>query len=430
MSLLRFLFSISDLTNDFIILVSIIGNFVTIYSFIHETRKKRNRKLVDIMVIILAFIFCMLVLCLGIARRYYVAVPDVVGHEYKNASLELNNMDLLVEQYRGSNLVVAKQVPEAGRIVHRKEYVSLVFEENNENNVIVPSVVGYSYENASLILNQLGLKCTMISKQSPQYIVGQSPEPGTIVDEGTIVGIKTDSIGNRPELIKEWEIANVLEFSSVEMRLKTIEVSVEGFEDGKKEYYGTYLSSFDIRDFYLIEPDSGVEYREYQIKDDVIIMNHVPCGIKFVMHLSVAGYEELEEDIILSKDNMIDGRLLLDQNLTPSDDNMLLNTTFYVKDSNGKAMEGLKICIAWEEENHWTGENYTTTNEGGFKNYIFISRDRTIGVWIINPYGNGTDYECEVKLRYPQIGETRRADVVILNKDGTCTVMSEEEYFE
>lgn len=428
MQIFKVFFSISDVVDTVIIIVSLIGCFVTFYDFIRGMGK--NRRWLWYVAICLIFSLCLSVLILSIARKNYVTVPDVVGHEYKNASLELNNVDLLVEQYVGNSIVVSSQSPMAGDIVKRKSHVKLSFDNSSLNKVIVPSVVGYSYENASLILNNMGLRCSVIAKNAPQYIVEQQPEAGVIIEEGSMVEVETDSIGNRPELVEAWEQALDVDFSRLEMKLKNTEVSVEGFADGTRECYGTYIDDFIVEDLYLLEPDSGVEYHDFEINGDTITMERIPIGINFVMHLLVSGYEEVEEEIVLSRDVIKNGVLEFDQFLDKIGDNASLNTTFYVKDSEGNAMKDLRIYIAWEKENYWGGNDYTTTEEGRFKYYIFLSEDRTVGVWIVNPFGNGVDYMCDVTLRYPQIGMSMYEDIIILNMDGSCKVMSEEEYFE
>jgi len=42
---------------------------------------------------------------------------------------------------------------------------------------------------------------------------------------------------------------------------------------------------------------------------------------------------------------------------------------------------------------------------------------------------NGVDYECEVTLYAPEFEKANPKDIIFLKEDGTCEVISADEYF-
>lgn len=91
-------------------------------------------------------------------------------------------------------------------------------------------------------------------------------------------------------------------------------------------------------------------------------------------------------------------------------------------------MPNVKLWVQWTEEIAWKGD-YFTNVDGEFPYTILINKNQKIKVRILNPFDNGDDYECEVTLYAPKFGEPNPKDIIFLNKDGTCDVVSTEEYF-
>ena len=130
---------------------------------------------------------------------------------------------------------------------------------------------------------------------------------------------------------------------------------------------------------------------------------------------------------------MVDGTYSFTWGIT-SGRNMLLPTSFYVADATKSTIEdieympGVKLWVQWPEKNAWRGDYFTNT-DGEFPYSILISENQTVKVSILDPFDNGVDYECEVTLYAPIIGESNPQDIIFLKKDGTCDVISTDKYF-
>ena len=183
-----------------------------------------------------------------------------------------------------------------------------------------------------------------------------------------------------------------------------------------------------MQTIYLLEQTSGVEYHDYQIVDNVVVMEHIPQGINLQLHIRMEGYEEVETNIMLSKNNMTDGVLHMTEGVINSNAKPDTPTTFFVCDTDGKRLKNIKLYIAWEEKNNWYGD-YRTDDDGEFEYAIYLSEDQIVNVWIVDPFGNHKDYECQVTLRHLEVGDVVNRDIVILNRNGTCQVTNEVEHY-
>ena len=72
---------------------------------------------------------------------------------------------------------------------------------------------------------------------------------------------------------------------------------------------------------------------------------------------------------------------------------------------------------------------YYTDREGAFPYGILINRDQTIRVKLKDPFENGNEYECELTLHVPEIGEANPKSIIFVKKNGSCNVVSTDEYF-
>lgn len=300
------------------------------------------------------------------------------------------------------------------------------------NLTSVPDVEGHTYENACNILSDYGLKYSLVAEEGT-YIVEQNPSKGTIVEKGIKVELRTASIGNNPEVRKKWEYTLNVDFGNIAVSFeeKIIELS-NG--DETVECIGTPITNYEVLQAYLLEEKSGVEYHEYIIKDGTMIFEHVPKGIEFQLYILLNGYEEETIEVIISSENAVENTFSFNCILTKKDNAMLIPTTFYVANEDGSSimevnyMSDVKLWVQWPNDYSWRGD-YFTDESGSFSDSIWINVDQTVKVQIIDPFNNGVDYECEVTLYAPRIGEVNPKDIIFINKDGSVKVIANSEYF-
>lgn len=111
-----------------------------------------------------------------------------------------------------------------------------------------------------------------------------------------------------------------------------------------------------------------------------------------------------------------------------------LYAIFYVADgdkstvNNVKYLSDVQLWVQWSDETAWNGDYYTD-REGAFPYGILINRDQTIRVKLKDSFGNGNEYECELTLYVPKIGEANPKSIIFVKKNGSCNVVSTDEYF-
>lgn len=296
----------------------------------------------------------------------------------------------------------------------------------------VPSVVGRTYQDACNILSRYELGYNLVLDNGV-YVVEQNPDAGTIVEKNTKVELYTEPIGNNPEVRAEWEKNLNVDFGNIAISFMDKDIILT--DEGKtKACYGTIVDEYKVKYAYLLEEVSGVEYHDYIIEDGVMIFEHIPQGIEFELYVMLEGYELENTKVTISSQNMVEGTYSFKLSIIKTDMEMLLPTTFYVANSedstimNVNYMSDIKLWVQWLDEPMWSGDYYTT-EDGNFEYSILINKDRKIKVLILNPFGNGMDYECEVTLYAPKIGEVNPKDIIFLNSDGSCNVVNSVDYF-
>lgn len=300
------------------------------------------------------------------------------------------------------------------------------------NMAEVPNVVGKIYQDACHILSDSELNYNLV-RDNGVYVMEQKPVAGTIVDKDSFVELITQPIGNNSEVKKIWEESLGVDYGNVAITFK--DTSLILAEEGTtKECYGPVITDYTVKKAYLLEENVGVEYHDFVIEDNVMIFRDIPQGIHFRLIVLLDGYEEAKTEVIISSQNMVDGTYSFTWGITSSSRNMLLPTSFYVADAeestieNIEYMPGVKLWMQWPGKIAWRGDYFTNT-DGEFPYSILISENQTVKVSILDPFDNGVDYECEVILYAPKIGESNPQDIIFLKKDGTCDVISTEEYF-
>lgn len=430
MVMLRFLFMMNYTVSTISMVLSIVTGTISILEIQSKTKKHETKK-------IWIFLFCVSVIAIVglIVGRNYVEVPNVVGDEYRNASARLDNCDLQHNIYLGENLIVVEQNPVGGTIVRRNDFVDITVNSYLKNisdklksKVIVPDVVGHTYQNACNILSDNQLKYNLILDNGV-YVMEQNPVAGTEVEIGTMIELKTEPIGNNPDVRQQWiNDMQIVDFGNIEIRFRnTITMLYE--ESRQVECFGPNIDKFEVQDAYLLEKTTGVEFHDYVVENDALIIKDIPQGIEFQLHIMLDGYEEIESDIEVSANNMVDGTFHLTQGLINKDADIAYPTTFYVHDKNNNPLSGVKLWVMWEGmDNYWTGDYYTK-DDGKFQYEIWINKDQKAKVKIFNPFENEKEYECDVTLRRPEVEQPNDNEIIFLDPNGGCKVQRESEYY-
>ncbi|MGN0513617.1 MAG: PASTA domain-containing protein [Lachnospiraceae bacterium] len=421
------LFLLNDVTNMVISILSIVATLFSILILIREKSKKVHESTFIWKVILIVGI----IVFVGTKiRDNLVKVPDVVGCTYQNACNMLGSIGLKYSKIVDNDYYIAQQSPMAGEIVTKGTNIELTIEEIN--NVQVPNVVGYTYQNACYILSNYGLKYNLIADKG-EYVVEQSLIEGTSVEKGTEIELITRPIGDNAEVRSKLEQALEVEYGNVEITFEDTNLSVT--KDGEVlKCTGTKIHDFEVLEAYFIEEKSGVEYHDYTIKDGIMIFNNIPIGIEFKFYILLKGYEERKENIVLKSQYMQEDKLDIRVYMTKFNAKRMSPATFYVADAqsstprNVNYMSDVKMWILWPNTSSWC-TNYKTNEDGEFEYQININKEQKIRVKISNPFGNGNDYECEVTLRELEVGFSMNSDIIFLNEDGTCEVISQSEYF-
>lgn len=298
----------------------------------------------------------------------------------------------------------------------------------------VPDVVGKTYNDATHILSDHHLKYTLVVDNG-LYIVEQIPSAGTPVLKGEKIELIAEPIGTNPEVREKWENSIHAEYGNVAVSFKDQEITLVG-EDGETiSCFGAKISDFKVAEAYLFESDSGVKYDDYNVENGALIFRRIPQGVNFTLYVRLEGYKEDDTEIMLSSQNMVEGTFSFSWGMEKINDSIVLPATFYVANASKSKMTdveymgNVKLWVRWPYSDSWRGDYYTNA-DGRFGNTILINKDCRIGVKIIDPFDNGKDYECGVNLYAMEMGKAIDNEIIFLNKDGNCEVISESEYFE
>ena len=304
-----------------------------------------------------------------------------------------------------------------------------------KNITQVPNVVGKTYQDACNILSNNGLNYNLVIDKG-NYVMEQEPNAGTIVQKNTKVQLVTESVVNNSEAKQSWENNLNIQYGNVAITFK--DTSILLIDEGKTiQCYGNVIKNYIVKEAYLYDATEGVEYHEYDIEDGVMTFKNIPQGISFKAVVFLDDYEEAETDVKISSQNMEGDTYYFTWGMMRENIDTLLPTTFYIADgdestiSNVKYLSDVQLWVQWPEETEktiWQGEYYT--NKGGeFPYGILINEDQTIRVKLKDPFGNGNEYECELTLYVPKIGEANPKSIIFVKKNGSCNVVSTDEYF-
>lgn len=176
------------------------------------------------------------------------ALVDVTEKSLTDAQKELTDLGLLAEtEYAYDNSVedgkIVSTRPEAGASVRAGDTITVVIskgpqEEEGDEMVIVPSVLGETAESARSMLEELGLYVKIIESYSSEYPAGQimkqSISENTEVNPGSTIELEV-SIGDLEDHDSGSETAGDGEEYSCKMKLKLPPVGETGLP---QEYNG------------------------------------------------------------------------------------------------------------------------------------------------------------------------------------------------
>lgn len=119
-------------------------------------------------------------------------VPNVEGLTVKEAEIAFDGLGLYYKII-GNGPEIISQTPKGGIIIPNESTIMLYTEENAENMVTVPDVIGKSISEANILLTnaKLNIKITGSAEGGTEAYVGsQNPEAGQSVATGTIVTVE------------------------------------------------------------------------------------------------------------------------------------------------------------------------------------------------------------------------------------------------
>lgn len=303
-----------------------------------------------------------------------------------------------------------------------------------KNIVQVPNVVGKTYQDACNILSNNELNYNRVIDKN-FYVMEQEPIAGTIVKKNSRVEVVTKPIGNDEEVKRLWEESLNVDYGNIAITFEDTNI-ILGDMGRTVQCFGSVLKNYTVKEAYLIEETVGVEYHDYVLEDSVMIFKNIPKGIPFELIVWLDGYEEVKKEVILSSQNTINDTYSFPYAMIRDDDEMKLSTTFYVADGDKSTMNDVKyladvqLGVQWSEKETAWGGDYYTDQKGRFAYNIMISKDQNVRVKLWDPFGNKTDYECELTLYAPRIGEFLVQSIIFVKRDGTCNVVRTDEYFK
>ncbi|MBQ7037045.1 MAG: PASTA domain-containing protein [Clostridia bacterium] len=146
---------------------------------------------------------------LGVERQYSAAeeresdinMPDVTGKTRAEAAKIINEAGLKYFVSGNEEGVVTTQMPRAGTAVRKDAICIFYMEGAEEENVVVPDVVGYSISDVNYLLANSNLNFMLLGTgrlhaEGVIQSVRQEPAPGTEVPQGTVIQVEFRYAGN------------------------------------------------------------------------------------------------------------------------------------------------------------------------------------------------------------------------------------------
>ena len=119
-----------------------------------------------------------------------ITVPDLVGYSLSDAQQSLEGSGIGVRT-SGEGDIVTDQAPSPGSIVPRGTSVVLYLgTQRPEDLVIMPNLYGWSFEDANVALENLGLYLNATGAMEDGSVIAMGVEPGTPVQVGTAISLQ------------------------------------------------------------------------------------------------------------------------------------------------------------------------------------------------------------------------------------------------
>ncbi len=129
-----------------------------------------------------------------------ITVPDVRGYDYRQAEVQLQDVELQpgTISYTSSTAakkgIVVSQMPSPGQVLSRNQEVNLVVSSGPPPVIQMPELVGDTLRSARQILHHANLKTGQIGwewdpKDPPGTILSQNPMPNQKVQQGSMASI-------------------------------------------------------------------------------------------------------------------------------------------------------------------------------------------------------------------------------------------------
>ena len=115
-----------------------------------------------------------------------VVIPEVRGLKLEEAKKALDDAKLKYDIV-GNGTTVVSTSPYPGYTVKEGSKITLNTTGNSSNDIIMPSVKGYSVADAGKLLDSLGIKCSLAGDG---VVVDQSVPQGELIQKGTLVTLK------------------------------------------------------------------------------------------------------------------------------------------------------------------------------------------------------------------------------------------------
>lgn len=184
-----------------------------------------------VLALIIFFLFLLSLKCLT-RHGKSATVPSVTGKKYDEARKILKQAGFDVEIQDSlyvdtlPPMAVIKQLPEADEVVKANREVYLIINSFEPPLIEMPNLVNYSFRNAEMVLNNLGLKIgdTTFEPDFAKNIVrkqiykGDIITPGTKIRKGSVISLVLgDGVGN-----KEFAVPEItgMQFCDVKDRLE------------------------------------------------------------------------------------------------------------------------------------------------------------------------------------------------------------------
>ncbi len=186
--------------------------------------------LIFIIFILILLLFDKIIMPFYIHHNKEVILPDIIGKSISESQTLLKSKDLkLIIEDKKPDVTVPPNVvliqnPSPNSVVRKGRRVYVIL-STNENPEFVPSIIGNSEREATIKLNNIGLKIGFIERDFSSYfpegvVINQSPLSGARLKKGELVNI-TVSLGKIPDEVIVPDVEN----KNLEIAKKDIEKS-------------------------------------------------------------------------------------------------------------------------------------------------------------------------------------------------------------